>query len=187
MKIYTGTGDTGTSSLIGGTRVLKNDPRLEAYGSVDELSAQFALLSTMLVTDEEKAWILSLQKHLFRVSSRLASRRSEQNEKMKLLFREYAEQDQQINLQLENKIDALQEQLPSVRLFVIPGGTQAAAQANICRTVCRRVERKCITVHQEEELDLSILIFLNRLSDYLYMLGRKLCLDETDELFWDGK
>lgn len=187
MKIYTRTGDTGTSSLAGGERVSKNNPRLEAYGSTDELNAQLALLRSLLNTEEEKNQILDLQKHLFRVSGRLACRKLTENNKMHLLFQNYTLQDQELTKQLENAIDQIQETLPAINSFVIPGGTQASAQAHVCRTVCRRAERKCITVHQTEKLDESLLTFLNRLSDYLYVLSRKLCLDEADELFWDGK
>lgn len=187
MKIYTRTGDTGTSSLAGGERVSKNDPRLEAYGSTDELNAQLALLRTLLGTEEEKKQLLDLQKHLFRVSARLACRKLPENDKICSLFQDYARLDRELTEQIEKLIDDIQEKLPVVHSFVIPGGSPAAAQAHICRTVCRRAERKCIAVHQTEKLDESLLTFLNRCSDYLYVLSRKLCLDETDELFWDGK
>ncbi len=106
---------------------------------------------------------------------------------MRSLFQDYARQDLEFTKQLEKAIDNIQEKLPAINSFVIPGGSQAAAQAHICRTVCRRAERKCIAVHQTEKLDESLLTFLNRLSDYLYILSRQLCLDEADELYWDGK
>lgn len=187
MKIYTRTGDTGTSSLAGGERVFKNDPRLEAYGSADELNAQLALLRTLLKTKKEKNRILELQKHLFRVSGRLACRKLPENDKIRSLFQDYARLDTELTEQLEKAIDSIQEKLPVTHSFVIPGGSPAAAQAHICRTVCRRVERRCIAVHQTEKLDESMLTFLNRFSDYLYILSRKLCLVEREELFWDGK
>lgn len=187
MKIYTRSGDKGSSSLVGGERVLKNHPRLEAYGSTDELNAQLALLRTLLNSEEDKKQILDLQKHLFRVSGRLACRKPPENDKMRSLFQDYARQDLEFTKQLEKAIDNIQEKLPAINSFVIPGGSQAAAQAHICRTVCRRAERKCIAVHQTEKLDESLLTFLNRLSDYLYILSRQLCLDEADELYWDGK
>ncbi|MDI9544572.1 MAG: cob(I)yrinic acid a,c-diamide adenosyltransferase [Bacteroidota bacterium] len=187
MKIYTRTGDTGTSSLADGERVLKNDLRLEAYGTTDELNAQLALLRTLLKTEEEKNRILELQKHLFRISGRLAYRKPPENDNIRSLFQDYARLDKELTHQLEKAIDCIQKKLPVTHSFVVPGGSAAAAQAHICRTVCRRAERKCIAVHQTEELNESMLTFLNRLSDYLYILSRKLCLDETDELFWDGK
>ena len=187
MKIYTRTGDTGTSSLADGERVLKNDLRLEAYGTTDELSAQLALLRTLLKTEEEKNRILELQKHLFRISGRLAYRKPPENDNIRSLFQDYARLDKELTHQLEKAIDCIQKKLPVTHSFVVPGGSAAAAQAHICRTVCRRAERKCIAVHQTEELNESMLTFLNRLSDYLYILSRKLCLDETDELFWEGK
>ena len=187
MKIYTRTGDRGSTSLIGGERVLKNDPRLEAYGSTDELNAQLALLRTMLSSETEKNLVLDLQKHLFRVSSRLACRDKDKNEALTALFKQYAEKDRTLTLELEKCIDQMHESLPNVKLFVIPGGNPASSQAHICRTVCRRAERNCIAVHQQEKLDEALLTFLNRLSDYLYILSRKLCLEDEEELYWDGK
>lgn len=187
MKIYTRKGDGGQTQLIGGIDVPKNDPRLEAYGSLDELNAHLALLREYLQSEHRKEHIIDIQKHLFRISMQLATPSSLQHEGIKARCEEISRLSEEKLTEMETEIDLIEASLPKASMFTIPGGNKATAQCHICRTVCRRCERNCVTLAQSENVDNQILRYLNRLSDYLYVLSRKLCLNGGEECFWDGK
>ena len=161
--IYTGTGDNGTTSLIGGSRVAKDHIRVEAYGTIDELNAHLGLLSVALNDEQTKLFIEHIEHNMLTIGCNLAD---EKKEKSSL-----PEEDIAI---LQKAIDELEELLPAMHEFIIPGGTEAAARANLCRTVCRRAEREIVSLQRECEVPHNILVYINRLSDYLFLLQRQL-------------
>lgn len=170
MKVYTKTGDKGTTSLIGGERVFKTDERVEAYGSVDELAAFTALLADTMRADvglaarvEELHWILS---RLMTVEALLAKGQSGA-EKLAPLSAEAI-------TWLEERIDGMQAALPPIDKFTIPGGHTLVSMCHLCRTVCRRAERAALRADQKYGVDETVISWLNRLSDYFYLLGRTL-------------
>ena len=170
MKIYTKTGDAGTTSLIGGERVKKYDLRVEAYGTVDELTAHIALLSDMLTEDERTE---SMTEELYHIESQLMS--------VAALLAvgkggegKIAPISKERITDLEKAIDRIQTELPEISKFTIPGGHRAVSLCHVCRTVCRRAERAALRAGDITEVDSSATIYLNRLSDYLYSLGRLL-------------
>ena len=181
MKIYTKTGDQGTTSLVGGARVPKTHVRLEAYGTLDELNAHLGLLATSLTSDEDVSNIRWMQRMLF-VAGTLLATEDESPYWAKLPRVTDADVTR-----VEQLIDAGQEGLPSLRSFVLPGGVAASAQAHVCRTVCRRAERRVLAmVETDIQVDSQILSFLNRLSDYLFVLSRKINhLANCDEIFYN--
>ena len=186
MKIYTRTGDAGQTGLIGGKRVSKADLRLEAYGTLDELNAHLSLLREYLQTDAAKEHIIDIQKHLFRLSVQLATPEEAPHAKTLENFQRVTEISRQMIADLESEIDLVEASLPPQRSFILPGGNKATAQCHICRTVCRRAERCCVALSEVHPVEESLLRYLNRLSDYLFVLSRKLCLNESEESFWDG-
>ena len=180
MKVYTKTGDKGTTSLIGGERVAKCDCRVEAYGTVDELNSQLGLLYTYLTADEDKKLILWVQHKLFSVGSYLAT---DQTNTTLRIESQIADEDIQ---RLERAIDEADAMLPPLKAFVIPGGARGSAVCHVCRTVCRRAERRILAMAEEHEVTENVSAFVNRLSDYLFVLARKMnLLAETDEIYWD--
>lgn len=166
MKIYTRTGDSGQTSLAGGKRVSKTHPRLEAYGTVDELSSHLGLLSSQLTDHHHRQTILTIQQTLFSLSAILATE-PESKWQPEPLSPSHTEK-------LEAEIDHLQQQLPALHSFIIPGGSQAACQAHVCRTVSRRAERRILALTEEIEVSADVLRYVNRLSDYLFVLARHL-------------
>ena len=186
--VYTRTGDAGQTSLIGGTRVSKTDLRLEAYGTVDELNDQLGLLLTYL-TDADKAaadrtadvqLLLGVQSCLFTVGAALAT------DSTKMASRPTAIVTPEMVSELEQAIDRIDSQLPPLRLFILPGGGRAAAVAHVCRTVCRRAERRILALAQQSEVAPELLAYVNRLSNYLFVLSRKLNVDEKkEEIIWN--
>lgn len=170
MKIYTGRGDFGNTNLIGGQTVKKTDPRVEAYGSMDELNAHIGLLISFIDEEHEslledvKADMLSIQHDLFDIGSILADK----DNKLNLKF------DISKIKSIECEIDALTKKLSKIEYFILPGGTKQAAQAHIVRTVMRRVERNLLRFSEKESVDKNILIYLNRLSDYFFTVARYL-------------
>ena len=170
MKIYTKTGDSGTTSLIGGERVKKYDLRVEAYGTVDELTAYIALLSDMLIEDERteimREELYHIESQLMSVAALLAIGKGGEG-KIAPISKERIEE-------LEHAIDRMQEELPEITKFTIPGGHRAVSLCHVCRTICRRAERAALRAGDVTTVDSSATIYLNRLSDYLYTLGRLL-------------
>ena len=178
--IYTRTGDKGKTSLVGGARVKKTHVRLEAYGTVDELNSQLGLLYTYLTEEGDKKLILWVQHKLFSVGSYLATDQS--NTALRI---ESQIADEDIH-RLENAIDEADALLLPLKAFVIPGGSRGSAVCQVCRTVCRRAERRILTMAEEHEVTENVSAFVNRLSDYLFVLARKMnLLAETDEIYWD--
>jgi len=180
MNIYTKTGDKGSSSLIGGTRVSKDDIRLEAYGSVDELNSFLGLLLAENLDPADEAFNQDIQHRLFKIGSYLAT----DQEKSKLMFTEPITEE---NLsEMEAEIDLLVSGLPKISRFIIPGGNRKAGLSHVCRTVCRRAERCTVAVSEKFQVHPNIITYLNRLSDYFFVLARKCCLTDSSEFFWDN-
>lgn len=178
--IYTRTGDKGKTSLVGGERVDKTDIRLEAYGTVDELSAFLGVLATLIPGSPDRELLFYVQNKLFTIGSYLATDPSFTT------FRQESMLSEDAILRLEQRIDELDSQLPKLNNFVLPGGSPASAQAHVCRTVCRRAERAILRVADLYEVDDKILRFMNRLSDYLFVFSRTCNVESAvPEVFWD--
>lgn len=181
MKIYTKTGDKGMTSLVGGTRVAKTDARLEAYGTVDELNAHLGLLVTYLSDGDDKTFLRQVQNTLFAVGSHLATDRRKTELKAASVIT-----PGQVEA-MEREIDRIDRLLPPLAAFVLPGGSRGAAQCHVCRTVCRRAERRILALAAWVEIAPELLAYVNRLSDYLFVLSRKINRDaDKDEIFWNN-
>jgi len=177
MKIYTKTGDTGKTSLFGGKRVDKNDIRIEAYGTVDELNSFIAQLISQLHNIGEEENLSQVQRRLFTIGSILASDPDKELPTPDIL-------DTDIVL-LENAMDNMESELEPLKTFILPGGSAANSSAHICRTITRRAERRVITLAQEAEVPAIVVQYLNRLSDYFFMLSRFIAVKEGhDEVPW---
>jgi cob(I)alamin adenosyltransferase len=180
MKIYTKTGDQGKTSLFGGRRISKDDLRIEAYGTIDELNSHLGLICSMNVLPEIKTKLQKIQSYLFVIGANLAA----DPEKADLKTPEL--NDEQTKF-LESEIDIMESQLTPLRFFILPGGDTMCAQAHLCRTVCRRAERRTVSLSQIEPVKEHILIYLNRLSDYFFVLARYLAhLNNSEEIYWKG-
>ena len=167
QKIYTKTGDKGSTSLIGGTKVPKSHLRIEAYGTVDELSSWIGLCKDLLQDETEKKLLQEIQDRLFTMNASLAC---DPEKEPKLRIPDLKEED--ITL-LETEMDRMNETMPPMKSFILPGGDPVLSQLHITRCVCRRAERCCVRLEQEgEEVEGIILRYLNRLSDYLFVLAR---------------
>lgn len=179
-RIYTKGGDNGTTGLIGGVRVKKTTPRIEAYGTVDELSANLGLLASFMKDGDDKELIERTQRNLFTVCSYLATDKSKTE-----LAPSFTLSPEETKI-LEDEIDAINESIPPVTSFVLPGGSHVAATAHVCRTVCRRAERRIFFLNETSEMDAEVLQYMNRLSDYLFVLARKLnFVDGIREKTWE--
>jgi cob(I)alamin adenosyltransferase len=165
MKIYTKTGDQGTTSLFGGKRVSKSDLRIDAYGTVDELNSYVGLLRDQQVNTKRKDVLLEIQDRLFTLGSILATEPG--NVKVKIP----SVQETDITF-LEKQMDEMDAQLPSMKSFVLPGGHQSVSFGHLARTVCRRAERLVIALDKIEKVNELVIKYLNRLSDYLFVLCR---------------
>lgn len=177
--VYTKTGDKGTTALVGGMRVPKSHVRLDAYGTIDELNSFLGLLICE-IKEEDTLKILSFIQHkLFTVGSYLATETEAISPKAASIITE-----ENISL-LENEMDRMDSELPSLRQFVLPGGSEAAARAHICRTVARRAERCIYKVKSDYPVEDNILKFVNRLSDYFFILARRECNKNGKDIFWD--
>ncbi|MDR2681044.1 MAG: cob(I)yrinic acid a,c-diamide adenosyltransferase [Tannerella sp.] len=180
-KIYTGGGDKGKTSLVGGFRVSKTHPRLEAYGTIDELNSFIGLLITE-VDDKDVCDLLQfVQSKLFTVGSYLATDPSKTEYKI----------ESQISgdsiAKIEEAIDRADERLPKMKSFVLPGGSRSAAIAHVCRTVCRRAERNIYRLAETDAVEEPVLVFMNRLSDLLFVIARRECLLKNgEEIFWNN-
>ena len=173
MKIYTKTGDNGTTGLYGGKRVSKSDLQIDAYGTVDELNSWLGLVATYEVLKDLQPFVYTLQSELFNLGSYLAS---SPDKKLKL-----PELKTELIQELEDKMDEFQSVLPELKFFILPGGSREAAECQIARTVCRRAERLVVELSQTQEVVPSIIHFLNRLSDFLFLLARKIVNDQGHE------
>jgi cob(I)alamin adenosyltransferase len=170
MKIYTKTGDKGQTSLIGGTRVPKHHVRIEAYGTVDELNSWIGVLRDSITEKPVIDLLIEIQDRLFTTGSLLAA----DPDKSKMKLPELIADD---ITRLEHAIDQMNETLPPMRQFVLPGGHLIVSYCHIARCVCRRAERNCIHLAESAPVNELILQYLNRLSDYLFVLSRKLTQD----------
>lgn len=178
-RIYTKTGDKGTTALVGGMRVPKSHVRLDAYGTIDELNSFVGFLICQL-TDEHDLQVLSFIQHkLFTVGSYLATETEAISPKAASIIVE-----ENITL-LESEMDRIDSELPPLRQFILPGGSEASSRAHICRTVARRAERCIYRVKDEYPVEDNIMKFVNRLSDYFFLLARKEGNKVGKEIFWD--
>lgn len=183
MKIYTKTGDAGQTSLVGGQRVSKCCQRLESYGTVDELNSHIGVLMSEVTDEQDSATLQEVQCALFVVGGYLATDTTERDVRPgNVVTPEMVEG-------LEREIDRLQTLLPPLRLFILPGGSRAAACAHVCRTVCRRAEREILRLADEgATVDTCVLSYVNRLSDYFFVLARKLnCDHHVEDIVWKRK
>jgi cob(I)alamin adenosyltransferase len=165
MKIYTKTGDDGTTSLFSGGRVSKTHLRVEAYGTVDELNSVLGVARAAHPHPKTDAWLIQVQRHLFHLGADLAT---PLDSKSDWVVRMDAEKIRW----LENAIDEMTAELPPLTNFILPGGSPAAAQLHVARTVCRRAERVAVALQEHEPLGEYVLHYLNRLSDFLFTLAR---------------
>jgi cob(I)alamin adenosyltransferase len=168
MKIYTKKGDDGTTGLLGGTRLPKHHLRIESYGTVDELNAFVGSLRDYELSEGHRRFLINIQEKLFTLGSHLAAD-PEKNNIPELTIHDVAE--------LELAMDKMEELLPEMKFFVLPGGHPAVSSCHVCRTVCRRAERLCVALNEHNKLDPILLTYLNRLSDYFFVLSRQLTQD----------
>jgi cob(I)alamin adenosyltransferase len=167
MKIYTKTGDEGSTGLLGGVRISKSAPRIEAYGTVDELNSFIGLTITEAKDPDVKSLLEDIQNQLFSVGAELASPDPEKSRKLNL-----PEVTSEFYIEIEIAIDHIEEKLEELNNFILPGGSKSAALLHVCRTICRRAERKVVELKKETNSCENILIYLNRLSDLFFVLAR---------------
>ena len=188
MKIYTKTGDKGTTALFGGTRVPKHHIRIECYGTVDELNSHLGLIRDQDIDKHSKNMLITIQENLFTLGAILATDPKKsllKSGKARLNIPRISDAD--ITL-LEEEMDHMNTTLPPMTHFVLPGGHQTVSFCHIARCVCRRAERLATSLNEIEPLQAELLIYLNRLSDYLFVLARKLSYDmQVDEIKWIPK
>jgi cob(I)alamin adenosyltransferase len=170
MKIYTKTGDKGLTSLIGGTRVAKHHIRIESYGTVDELNSYIGLIGCQEIDPHHQTILKEIQDRLFTVGASLAA----DPEKSKMKIPDLLDEDIAL---LETEIDRMNEVLPELKHFILPGGNTTVSYCHIARCVCRRAERLTVALSESSFVDSKVTVYLNRLSDYLFILGRKLGYD----------
>lgn len=184
MKIYTKTGDQGTTALFGGKRVSKADLRIETYGTVDELNSYIGLVRDQPVNAgnaDRKNVLIEIQDRLFTVGSILATEPGNTKVKVPLL----SEADVTF---LEKEIDGMEAALPPMKFFVLPGGHQSVSFCHVARTVCRRAERLSIALNSQEGVEPLVIKYLNRLSDFLFVLSRKMTQElNAEEVAWKPK
>ena len=177
MKIYTKKGDRGETSLIGGVRVKKSNVRIHAYGTVDELNSMVGLLKDNLIDDEDISLLLEIQNNLFVIGSSLASAPGS-----KMSLPEIKTKDVE---KLEVQMDKMNEDLPELTSFILPGGHTVVSYCHLARTICRRAERWVIEITESEKIDTILIEYLNRLSDYFFVLARKIAIDfNSKEVLW---
>lgn len=181
MKIYTKKGDTGETSLIGGTRVPKSHIRIESYGTVDELNSFIGMIRDQLADKELSNTLKEIQDRLFTVGSSLAA----DPERSKMKIPDLLESD--ITL-LENEMDRMSEPLPELKNFILPGGNLAASTCHVARCVCRRAERQVVQLSANSFVDEKMVRYLNRLSDYFFVLARYICWQNgAEETLWNPR
>jgi cob(I)alamin adenosyltransferase len=181
VKIYTRTGDQGLTSLIGGTRVPKSSLRIEAYGTVDELNSWIGLVRDQEVNQPFRALLKHVQDRLFTIGATLAS----DPERSRMQLPDLLDSDV---TELEEEMDRLNEGLPELRHFILPGGHPAVSQAHVTRCVCRRAERLAIALREESFVPDLVIKYLNRLSDYLFVLARQMAKElGAEEVIWQPR
>jgi cob(I)alamin adenosyltransferase len=185
MKVYTKTGDKGTTALFGGTRVPKDHIRIESYGTVDELNSYIGLIRDQEMNQHFKDILIEIQDRLFTVGAILATPQEKEvmkNGELRLQKLGIIESDIEL---LETEIDTMEDSLPQMTHFVLPGGHTTVSYCHLARCVCRRAERLAVHLSHEEAIDEMAVKYLNRLSDYLFVLARKLSSDlKADEVKW---
>lgn len=185
MKIYTKTGDKGTTALFGGTRVPKDHIRIESYGTVDELNSYIGLIRDQEIDSHYKKILIEIQDRLFTVGAILATppeKEVKKNGELRLQKLGITESDIEL---LENEVDTMEEALPPMTHFVLPGGHTTVSYCHIARCVCRRAERLAVHLDHNEPVSEIVIMYLNRLSDYLFVLARKLSNDlNAEEVKW---
>jgi cob(I)alamin adenosyltransferase len=180
MKIYTKTGDSGMTGLFGGKRISKDDARIEAYGTLDELNSFLGFLNIGFSENKYNTVLFDVQNRLFDLGSHLASDPEKHVLPSGITSEDISE--------LERFMDDMDAELPPLKNFILPGGHVIVAQAHICRTICRRAERRVVTLQQYSEIDPMIVMYLNRLSDFLFILARFLAKKSgVEELKWTGR
>ena len=188
MKIYTKTGDKGETSLFGGSRVKKYNLRIEAYGTVDELNSYIGLIRDQKITIETFNTLLTIQNSLFTLGAMLATPPNKEllkSGKERLQITKIDDNDIKF---LENEIDHMNKGLTPMKNFILPGGHTVVSFCHIARCICRRAERVSVKLNENETVNSNILIYLNRLSDYLFVLARKLTLENNvNEIPWNSK
>lgn len=182
MKIYTKTGDKGQTSLIGGTRVSKATTRIDAYGTVDELNSYIGLVRDQAVNSSRRDLLKEIQDRLFTIGSQLATDPAKTGKK---ILPDLLDSDVAL---LEAEMDKMDIELPELRHFVLPGGHQAVSFCHLARTVCRRAERLVIALNDTEPVEDLVVKYLNRLSDYLFVLSRKMAQElNAEEVKWEPR
>lgn len=178
MKIYTKTGDTGETALFGGERVRKDTPRIEAYGTVDELNSILGVIRSMKPQRTVDDIVGKVQHHLFELGADLATPKKKKGSHVPSITKEHA-------ALLEKMIDRLDAELEPLKVFILPGGSALASQLHFARTVCRRAERMVVHLSRNEEIGMEVIVYLNRLSDLLFVLARFVNhLDKHREATW---
>ncbi len=180
FKIYTKTGDKGQTSLYGGRRLPKSHIRIDAYGTVDELNSHIGLIRDQISEDALRDLLKNIQDRLFTIGANLASDPEKEMKVPDILMTD-------VEL-LEKAIDKMNETLPDLKNFILPGGHTTVSYCHVARCVCRRAERISVALQQNEPVEEIVLIYLNRLSDYLFVLGRKLSMDlGAEEVAWNAR
>lgn len=172
MKLYTKTGDDGFTSLIGGTRVPKYHLRIESYGTIDELNSYIGLISCQEIDEKDQLMLKEIQDRLFTIGSSLAA----DPEKSKMKIPDLNFEDIEL---LESEIDRMEANLPQLKHFILPGGNNAVSFCHLARCVCRRAERITIELSEMSFVEEKVKVYLNRLSDYLFILSRKIGYDKN--------
>lgn len=175
MKVYTKTGDTGETSLVGGSRIKKNSIRIEAYGTIDELNSYIGLIRSFPMSEIELNELIDIQRILFTIGSELANPNIDLEKGL----------TSKPTTELEKSIDRINLLLPPMTHFILPGGSQLVSHCHIARTICRRAERRILDLNEQDAMNKEIIKYCNRLSDYLFMLARKFAVDEQiTEIKW---
>lgn len=181
MKIYTKTGDKGSTSLLGGARVSKADQRINAYGTIDELNCHVGLVADQEVNATRLELLRHIQNQLFSIGSLLAAAPDKEIKYLPQL------EASEVSL-LEEEMDKMNELLPEMKNFILPGGNQAVSYCHLARVVCRRAEREVVLLSQQEKVADVVIVYLNRLSDYFFVLARKMAHElGIQEVIWKGK
>jgi len=188
MKIYTKTGDKGTTALFGGTRVPKYHIRIDSYGTVDELNSFIGVVRDQEIDDHSKKLLTHIQERLFTLGAMLATPPEKEKLKSGKERLNIPKIDEEDILLLETEMDSMNDKLPPMTHFVLPGGHSTVSHCHVARCVCRRAERLATLLNEEETIDPLVLKYLNRLSDYLFVMARKLTKDlQVEEIKWVPK